>query len=63
MSSKKTRRVVVDAPVIEEVRTPRIPEVLLRDASTGEFYRGKRPSVTGSPSGNKGGEPYWEVRR
>lgn len=35
--------------------------VLLRNSSTGEFSEGKKPCVTCSPSGNKGGVPFWEV--
>jgi hypothetical protein len=35
-------------------------DTLLRDSNTGVFYRGTKP--VGSPSGSKGGEPYWEVR-
>jgi hypothetical protein len=33
---------------------------LLRNASTGVFSEGKAPAGK-SPSGNRGGVPYWEV--
>jgi hypothetical protein len=34
-------------------------DVLLRNANTGVFYRGKRPNKT--PNGTNGGVPFWEV--
>jgi len=33
---------------------------LLRDASTGVFSEGKAPAGK-TPSGNRGGVPFWEV--
>jgi len=38
----------------------KVEKTLLRNASTGAFYEGKKPSGK-SPSGNRGGVPFYEV--
>jgi hypothetical protein len=46
------------AAVVEKVKPS--SEVLLRNASTGAFYKGPQP-VGKSRSGSTGGVPFWEV--
>ena len=36
-------------------------KVLLRDASTGVFYEGKKPAGAKGKAGTKGGVPFWEA--
>jgi hypothetical protein len=48
--------------VVETVKEKVSSTVLLRDASTGAFFEGVGP-VGKSPSGNRGGVPFWEVTR
>jgi hypothetical protein len=50
------------AKVVENVKEKVSSTVLLRDASTGAFFEGVGP-VGKSPSGNRGGVPFWEVTR
>jgi len=57
----KTGKKTTVKKVVEKVKKVVSDNVLLRNASTGEFYEGKKPCVTCSPSGNKGGVPFWSV--
>jgi hypothetical protein len=49
----------VKETVKEKVKSV-VSKDLLRDASTGAFYEGKKPAGK-NPSGNRGGVPFWEV--
>ena len=46
--------------VKEAVKTVMTGKVLLRDANTGVFYKGKKPSGK-NKTGTSGGVPYWSV--
>lgn len=63
MAKSKSKSANVIETVKENVIKKMHEKVLLRDASTGVFFQGKKPGVTTSPSGNKGGVPFWEVTR
>jgi|TARA_B110001454_G_scaffold113295_1_gene106204 hypothetical protein len=47
----------------DKKKTAKSSKDLLRDASTGVFYEGTKPANAGSPSGKRGGVPFWEVSK
>ena len=57
MAKSKAKKAIES--VKEKVVAKVVSTVLLRDASTGVFFKGTRPA--GSPSGKFKGEPFWEV--
>jgi hypothetical protein len=63
MAKSKSKSAKVVETIKENVIKKVHEKVLLRDASTGAFFEGKKPGITISPSGNRGGVPFWEVTR